>query len=57
MALLCQPMPSQTSVGCRLEGAQGGTKHVSTMEVNGTDYRQPDALTSDHLLVTAFLFG
>jgi hypothetical protein len=57
MAILCQPLPSQTSVGCHLEGAQGGTKHVSTMEVNGTDYRQPDALMPDHPLVTAFLCG
>ncbi len=32
MALLCQPTPSQTSVGCCLEGAQGGTERVSTME-------------------------
>jgi hypothetical protein len=57
MALLCQPMPSQSSVGCCLEGAQGGTKHVSTMEVNGTNYHQPDAFISDHPLVTAFLCG
>ncbi len=27
MALLCQPMPSETSVGCSMEGAQGKTKH------------------------------
>jgi hypothetical protein len=33
------------------------TKYVSTMEVNETDYRQPDALISDHPLVTAFLHG
>jgi hypothetical protein len=57
MALLCQPMPSQTLVGCRLEGTQGGGEHVSTMEVNGTDYSQPDALISDHPSVTAFLCG
>jgi hypothetical protein len=57
MALLHQPTPSQTSVGCCSEGAQGGTKHVSPMEVNGTNYRQPDALISDHPLVTAFLCG
>jgi hypothetical protein len=57
MVLLCQPMPSQTLVGCCLEGAQGGTKHISTMKVNGTNYCQPDALISDHPLVTAFLCG
>jgi hypothetical protein len=57
MALLHQPMPSQTSMGCRAEGAQGETKHVSTMEVNKTGYCQPDAFISDHPLVTAFLCG
>jgi hypothetical protein len=57
MALLCQPTPSKLLVGCFSEGAQGGTKHVSTMEVNGTNYRQPDALISDHPSVTAFLCG
>jgi hypothetical protein len=55
MVLLHQPMPSQTSMGCCLEGAQGGTKQVSTMEVNGTDYHQLDAFISDHPLITAFL--
>ena len=57
MVLLHLLMPSQTSVGCCLEGAQGGTKHVSTMEVNGTNYHQLDAFISDHPLVTAFLHG
>jgi hypothetical protein len=57
MALLGQPTPSQTLVGCCLEGAQGGTKHISTMEVNGTDQRQPDVLISNHPSVTAFLLG
>ncbi len=57
MALLCQPMPSPTPMGCCLKGAQGGTKQVSTMEVNGTDYHQLNALISDHPLVTAFLCG
>ncbi len=57
MALLLQPMHSQTSMGCCLEGAQGGTKHVSTMEVDRTDYHPPDALISDHLLVIAFPRG
>ncbi len=57
MALLHQPTPSQTFVGCRLEGAQGGTEHVLTMEVDGTHYRQPDALISDYPSVTAFLCG
>jgi hypothetical protein len=57
MVLLRQPTPSQTSVGCCSEGVQGGTKHISTMEVGGTDYRQPDVFISDHLLGTAFLCG
>jgi hypothetical protein len=57
MALLCQPTPSQTLLGCHLEGAQGGTEHVSTMEADGTNYRQLDALISDHPSVTAFLCG
>jgi hypothetical protein len=57
MALLCQSMPSQTLVGCCLEGAQGKTKHVLTMEVNRTDYHQPDGLISGHPSVTAFLCG
>jgi hypothetical protein len=57
MVLLCLPTPSQTLVDCCLEGAQGGTKHVLTMEVNKTNYRQPDALISDHPSVTAFLCG
>jgi hypothetical protein len=55
MVLLCQPMPSQTLVQSCLEGAQGGIKCVSTMEVDGTDYCQPDALISDHPAVTVFL--
>ncbi len=33
MALLCQPTPSQTSVGCCSEGAQGGAKIVSTCKL------------------------
>jgi hypothetical protein len=57
MALLYQPTPSQTLVGCCLVGAQGGAEHVSTIEVDGTDYRQPDALISVHPSVTAFLCG
>ncbi len=57
MALLCQPMLSQTSVGCCSEGAQGGGKHVSTMEVDRTNYRQLDVVISDHPLVTAFHCG
>jgi hypothetical protein len=57
MGLLRQLTPSQTLVGCCSEGAQGGIKHVSTMEVNGTDYQQPDALISNHPSVTAFLCG
>jgi hypothetical protein len=57
MALLRQSTPSQTLVGCCSEGAHGKTKHVSAMEVNETDYRQPDVLISDHPSVTVFLCG
>jgi hypothetical protein len=57
MVLLRQPTHSQTSMRCCSEGAQRGTKNVSTIEVNGTNYCQPDALISDHSLVTAFLCG
>jgi hypothetical protein len=57
MALLCEPTPSHTLVGCRSEGAQAGTEHVSTMEVNRTNFCQPDALISNHSSVTAFLHG
>jgi hypothetical protein len=32
-----------------------GNKYVSTMEVNGTNYHQPDVLISDHPSVIAFL--
>jgi hypothetical protein len=39
MALLCQPTPSPTLVGCHLKGAQGGANQVSTIEVDGTDYK------------------
>ncbi len=53
----CQPPTSQTLVDHCLEGPQGGTKHVSTMEVDGTGYHQPDALISDHPAVTVFLWG
>jgi hypothetical protein len=47
--------PYQTPVDLCLEGAQGGTECVSTMEVNETDYCHPDALISDHPAVTNFL--
>ncbi len=57
MVLLCQPTPSQTLVDCCSESAQGGTKHVSTMEVDRTNYHQPDALISNHPAVTVFLCG
>jgi hypothetical protein len=57
MALLCQLKPSQTLASCCSEGAQGGTKHILTLEVDGTNYRQPDVLIFDHPSVTAFLCG
>jgi hypothetical protein len=50
-------MPHQTLVDCCLEGAQGGTERVLTMEVDGTGYPQPDALISDHPAFTDFLRG
>ncbi len=57
MELLCQPTPSQTFVDHCLEGAQGGTERDPTMEVDGTNFRQLDALISDHPAVTGFLWG
>ncbi len=57
MELLRQPMPHQTLMDRCLEGGQGGTEHVLTMEVNRTDYHQPDALISDHPAVTDFLWS
>jgi hypothetical protein len=49
--------PPQTLVDHHLEGTQGGTECVLTMEVNGTNYRQPDALIPGHLAVTDFFWG
>jgi hypothetical protein len=57
MELLRQPTPPKNLVDCCSESAQGGTEHVSTMEVNRTNYRQPDALISDHPTVTDFLWS
>jgi hypothetical protein len=57
MELLHQPTPHQTLVDLCLEGAQEGTECLSTMEVNKTDYRQPDALIPDHPAVTNFLWS
>jgi hypothetical protein len=57
MELLRQPTPHQTLVDCCSEGAQGGTKCVSTMAVDGTNYRQLDALILEHPTVTDFLWG
>ncbi len=54
MALLHQPTPSQTLMDCCLEGAQAGTKCISTIDTN---YHQPDSLRSDHPAVTVFLLG
>ncbi len=55
MELLRQPMPHQTLMDLCLEGVQGGTECMLTMEVNKTNYRQLDALISDHPAVTNFL--
>ncbi len=57
MELLCQPMLHQSSVDSCSEGAQEGTKCVTTMEVDDTNYRQPDALLPDHPAVTNFLWS
>ncbi len=55
MELLHQPTPHQTLVDLRLEGAQGGTERVMTMEAKKTNYPQLDALISDHPAVTNLL--
>jgi hypothetical protein len=55
MELLCQPTPHQTLVDLYLDGAQEGTECMLTMEVNKTNYHQPDALIPDHPAVTIFL--
>jgi hypothetical protein len=53
--LLHPPMPHQTLVEPCLEGAQEGTECVATMEVNKTEYWQPDAFIPNHPAVTNFL--
>jgi hypothetical protein len=55
MELLHQPTPHQSSMNSCLEGAQEGTECVGTMEVNNTDYRQPDAVIPNHPAGTNFL--
>jgi hypothetical protein len=57
MELLHQPTPHQILVDLCLGDAQGGTERVSTMEVDKTDYHQPDALIPDHPAVTNFLWS
>ncbi len=54
MELLHQPILHQSSMDSCLEGAQEGTKCVATMEVDDTNYRQPDALIPNHPAVTNF---
>jgi hypothetical protein len=54
MVLLRRPTIYQSSVDFCLEGAQEGTECVATMEVDDTDYRQPDALIPNYLAVTNF---
>jgi hypothetical protein len=55
--LLCQPTPPQSSMGSCLGGAQEGTECVTTMEVNKTNYRQPDVLIPNHPVVSNFLWS
>jgi hypothetical protein len=57
MELLRQPTTHQTLADLCSEGAQGGTECMSTMEVDKTDYHQPDALISDHPAVANFLWS
>jgi hypothetical protein len=57
MELLYQPMPHQTLVEHCSVGAHEGTEHMSTMEVDKTDYCQPDTLIPDHPAVTHFLWS
>jgi hypothetical protein len=55
MELLCQPMLHQFSGDSCLEGAKEGIEDKETMEVDDTNYRQPDALISDHPAVKKIL--
>jgi hypothetical protein len=55
MELLRQPTPHLTLVDPCSEGAQERTECVATMEVNKTNYRQPDALIPNHPAVKNFL--
>jgi hypothetical protein len=55
MECLHQPTLHQSSVDFCSEGAQEGTECVATMEVDDTNYQQPDALIPDHPAVTNFL--
>jgi hypothetical protein len=57
MELLPQPRPHQSSMDSCLEGAQEGTECVATMEVDDTNYQQPDALIPNHPAVTNFLWS
>ncbi len=55
MELFHQPMPHQTLVDLCLEGAQGETECMLTMEFDKTNYPQLDTLIPDHPAVTNFL--
>jgi hypothetical protein len=57
MELLHQPTLHQILVNLCLEDTQGETERALTMEVDGTNYYQPNALILDHLAVTDFLRG
>jgi hypothetical protein len=55
MEHLRQPMLHQSSVDSCLEGAKERTEGMETMEVNNTNYQQPDALIPNHPAVTIFI--
>jgi hypothetical protein len=57
MEIPCQPTPHQTLMDPCSEGAQEGTECKLIMEVNKTDFLQPDALIPDHPAVTNVLWS
>jgi hypothetical protein len=55
MELLRWPMLHQSSLDSCSEGAKERTEGMETMQVDGTNYQQPDALIPGHPAVTKFL--
>jgi hypothetical protein len=50
-------MLHQSSMDSCSEGAKEGTEGMATMEVDDTNYRQPDVLIPDHPAFTNFLWS